>query len=135
MAALMLGAAHAGTTVGMNFQASYYGYGSYTGTVVTQTAFGVAPGNWVNSTIDSINDSMTINPSSGGSFNVAWAANSAGISWAAYGTPTGPVGFPGDASVFHGNIQGPYTVTLTNLATQFPHGYIVQPVAACETFQ
>src|ERR1700720_4884231 len=59
-AALMLGAAQAGTTVGLNFQAWYYdsgttpqtvGFGAgyqTTGFPVTARAFGVAPSNWSN---------------------------------------------------------------------------------------
>ncbi len=59
-AALMLGAAQAGTTVGLNFQAWYYDSGTTpqtigfgqgyqtTGFPVTAKAFGVAPANWVN---------------------------------------------------------------------------------------
>lgn len=58
--ALMLGAANAGTTVGLNFQAWYYdsgtnpqtvGFGAgyqTTGFPVTATAFGVTPSNWWN---------------------------------------------------------------------------------------
>jgi len=60
-AALMLGAAQGGSTVGLNFQAWYYdsgntpqttGYGAgyqTTGFPVTGRAFGVAPGNWSSS--------------------------------------------------------------------------------------
>jgi autotransporter-associated beta strand protein len=62
-AALMLGAAQAGTTVGLNFQTWYYnslndpqtigfnnGYSAYntTGFPVTAKAFGVSPANWSN---------------------------------------------------------------------------------------
>src|SRR5512137_2033637 len=59
-AALMLGAAHAGTTVGLNFQSWYYDSGTTpqtvrfgqgyqtTGFPVTARAFGVATNNWVN---------------------------------------------------------------------------------------
>lgn len=59
-AALMLGAAHGGTTVGVNFQSWYYdsgttpqtiGYGQgyqTTGFPVTAKAFGVAAANWIN---------------------------------------------------------------------------------------
>ena len=62
-AALMLGAAEAGTTVGLNFQTWYYdsgatpqtigfnnGYSAYntTGFPVTAKAFGVTPANWFN---------------------------------------------------------------------------------------
>jgi hypothetical protein len=62
-AALMLGAAQAGTTVGLNFQQWYYdsgsnpqtigfcgGYSAYnaTGLPVTANAFGVSPASWSN---------------------------------------------------------------------------------------
>src|SRR5215471_17599392 len=59
-AALMLGAAHAGTTVGLNFQAWYYDSGTWpqtigfgagyqtTGFPVTARAFGVEAANWFN---------------------------------------------------------------------------------------
>ena len=62
-AALMLGAAQAGTTVGLNFQTWYYdsgnipqtigfnnGYSAYntTGFPVTAKAFGVNPADWFN---------------------------------------------------------------------------------------
>ena len=63
-AALMLGAAHAQTTVGLNFQTWYYdsgnnpqtigfmgtGYSAYnaTGFPVTAKAFGISPANWFN---------------------------------------------------------------------------------------
>jgi len=58
--ALMLGAAQAGTTIGLNFQAWYYDSGSNpqtigfgfgyqtTGFPVTGRAFGVSPANWWN---------------------------------------------------------------------------------------
>ena len=61
--ALMLGAAHAGSTIGLNFQQWYYdsgnnpqtigscnGYSTYnaTGMPVTAKAFGVSPANWSN---------------------------------------------------------------------------------------
>src|SRR6478752_3936341 len=59
-AALMLGAAQAGTTIGLNFQAWYYDSGTVpqtvgfgqgyqtTGFPVTAKAFGVSTANWIN---------------------------------------------------------------------------------------
>ena len=44
-AALMLGASHA-ATVGFNFQCNYCSAHSYSGSIVTAPAFGIAPSGW-----------------------------------------------------------------------------------------
>jgi hypothetical protein len=134
-AAMMLGAAHAGTSVGINFSASYYGQGNYASTAVTSTAFGVDVNNWFSSSLDDSNGSLTVMPSNGGSFTVGWKASGSDISFAYAGAePDGTMpnytGYPGDASVYDGTINGPYTVNLSGLATQFPNGYAVQALAA-----
>jgi len=128
--ALMLGASQAQTSVGINFSASYYGGGNYASTAVTDVAFGVPAADWTSTVLDDTNDSLTVTPSGGGSFAVSWSASGSDISWASPSYMPGYAGYPGDSEVFDGNITGPYTVTLSGLAVQFPHGYAVQPVAA-----
>ncbi len=129
-AALMLGAAHAGTSVGINFSASYYGGGTYASTAVLDTAFGIGALDWFSTPLDATNSVMTVTPSNGGSFGVAWTANYTSISWANGSGMPGYVGYPGDTNVYQGNIAGPYTVSLSGLAAQFPHGYAVQALSA-----
>ena len=128
--ALMLGVSQAQTSVGINFSASYYGGGNYASTAVTDIAFGVPASDWTSTVLDDTNDSLTVTPSGGGSFIVSWAASGSDISWASPSYMPGYAGYPGDSEVFDGNITGPYTVTLSGLAAQFPHGYAIQPVGA-----
>src|SRR3974390_1933035 len=79
-AALMLGAAQAGTTIGLNFQAWYYADGGAgyqtTGFPVTAKAFGVEVGDWQNTVPQdcrsAINDHTNIGPVS-----VSWTAPNA----------------------------------------------------------
>ena len=73
-AAMMLGAAHAGTTIGLNVQSYYYdsgttpqsvGFGAVyqlTGFPVTAKAFGVNLPNWVNTPIYPIGHGSTVVP-------------------------------------------------------------------------
>jgi Concanavalin A-like lectin/glucanases superfamily len=136
--ALMLGSSHAGSSVGINFQGSYGG--SYAGSPVTVTAFGLPATAWF--TADSstaYSGSMPVSPGSGGSLTVNW--NSADT-WCSgldpeilyngtnYSTP-GPT--PGDAQVLWGYLDDPSpgaSVSVSGLNSTFPNGYVIQTVAA-----
>jgi fibronectin-binding autotransporter adhesin len=133
MAALVVTAAHAATSMGINFSASYGGNGSYPSTAsspVTSEAFGIEASDWFSTAVDSKTNSVTMTPSTGGSFNVAWASKGANISYADAAYMPGYVGYPGDPTVYYGNLSGPYAISLSGLANQFPNGYVIQPFAA-----
>jgi hypothetical protein len=80
-AALMLGAAHGATTVGLNFQSDAGSYTSYSGKPVTGTAFGIETSNWFNLTPTPdyaiSTNSQTIALPSGGEVTLTWRANNA----------------------------------------------------------
>jgi len=157
-AALMLGAAQAQTTVGLNFQAWYYdsgtspqtvGYGAgyqTTGFPVTATAFGVAATNWFNTDPLScghygagIPISTTISIGSlSATINAANAWQSAiGEQVAGWHPETVP---PGNDEVTWGYLDSGYgsggadggapTVSVSGLAAKFPNGYAIQTIAA-----
>jgi len=149
-AALMLGAAQAGTTVGLNFQAYYYdsgttpqtvGYGAgyqTTGFPVTTKAFGVATPDWTST--DPLNCQGLISGSvnfggtliaqidapnawqSGiGALNAGWVPQTV-----APGEDEATWGYLDD-----GNSNGSRpTATVYNLAAKFPNGYVIQTIAA-----
>ena len=153
--ALMLGAAQAGTTVGLNFQAWYYdsgatpqtvgfGYGyQTTGFPVTAKAFGVDVANWFNTDPlncqASIAETTVFGPNLGASYTAhnAWQSGigeqNAGFNvkpaipeTVAPGNNEATWGYLDDGN---GTVQAP-AVVITNLAASFPHGYVVQTIAA-----
>ena len=156
-AALMLGAAHAGTTVGLNFQAWYYdsgatpqtvGYGGgyqTTGFPVTAKAFGVEVADWTNAdpmpSQASISGLATFGGTSttfAGSLSANVTAPDAwqsGIGEQVAGWHSETVA-PGDNEVTWGYLDdgnttgGAPTVSVAGLATIFPSGYVVATIAA-----
>ena len=156
-AALMLGAAQAGTTVGLNFQAWYYdsgatpqtiGYGAgyqTTGFPVTAKAFGVDLANWYNA--DPLPSQAPISGlatfgGSGTTFAGSLSANvTANDAWQS-GIGEQVAGWhpetvaPGDNEVTwayldDGNAAGGApAVSVSGLATLFPNGYVVATIAA-----
>ncbi|MGH7968191.1 MAG: hypothetical protein ACREIC_05620, partial [Limisphaerales bacterium] len=139
-AALMLGAAQAGTTIGLNFQAWYYADGGAgyqtTGFPVTAKAFGVEQPEWTSTAPQdcrsAINDSTNI-----GSVSASWTAPNAwqsGIGELNAGWVPEAVA-PGDDEVTwgyldDGNTTGSApTASLSGLASTFPSGYVVQTIA------
>ena len=153
-AALMLGVSQGQTTIGLNFQAYYYssgttpqtiGYGAgyqTTGFPVTGTAFGIAPANWWNT--DPLNAQATLaqNATFDGSTNFdgslsvyltapnAWQS---GIGEQVAGWHPETVA-PGNNEVTWGyldsNSSKSPTASILGLASKFPHGYVVQTIAA-----
>jgi Immunoglobulin I-set domain len=79
-AALMLGSSQ-GAEVGINFQADWAPYTSYTGKPVTATAFGIDPANWYNmdavSTGATARTNQTITLPGGGTLLLSWSAENA----------------------------------------------------------
>ena len=146
----MLGAAEAGTTVGLNFQAWYYdsgvtpqtvGFGSgyqTTGFPVTGRAFGVAVENWNSpEPLDCQNPIDTSFPI-GSALTVQVQAPNAwqsGIGEQVAGWNPETVA-PGNDEVTwgyldDGNATGKSpTVAISGLASVFPHGYAIQTIAA-----
>jgi hypothetical protein len=157
-AALMLGASQAQTTVGLNFQAWYYdsgttpqtvGYGAgyqTTGFPVTATAFGVAPENWSNTDpLDAHFVSISTNIQFDGTLTALVAAPAAwqsgiGELVAGFSHSTPERVPPGNDEVTWGYLSdgttvGPVlgespSVSVSGLSTKFPHGYVVQTIAA-----
>ena len=154
-AALMLGAAQAGTTVGLNFQAWYYDSGATpqtigfgqgyqtTGFPVTAKAFGVVPANWINTepldcsaavttsvALGSVTANLSaVNPWSGDIGNLVNPADE----W----TNTGPLQVS-TSSVLPGNDEATWgfedntgwTNSLSGLNTAFPNGYVIELIGA-----
>ncbi|MCX6926813.1 MAG: hypothetical protein NT154_26955, partial [Verrucomicrobia bacterium] len=154
-AALMLGAAHGASTVGLNFQDYYYtdGGGGYqtTGMQVTAKAFGVAASDWTStpplscgwgSNPDPNTVPISTNVLFGGTLTAqvdapdAWQSG-IGMQTAEW-VPVTVV--PGNDEVTWGYISSGYgnngadgaapTVTVSGLAAKFPNGYVVQTIAA-----
>lgn len=135
-AALMLGAAHAGTTIGINYTVDWtpYNYGyQTTGFNVTAKAFGVEVPNWTNSLPlpfgSAVSDTMT----AAGVTVVSTAANpwSSGIG-NLNPDPAGP-GYvtPGDNEVTWSYLDDStpgWSVALSGLASVFPNGYVIQTI-------
>jgi hypothetical protein len=151
-AALMLGASQAQTTVGLNFQAWYYdsgtspqtvGFGAgyqTTGFPVTATAFGVAPENWSNpDPLDANFVSISTNVPFDGTLTAQLTAPGAwqsGIGELVAGfSHTDPERVaPGNNEVTWGYLNDAIgsapSVSVSGLAGKFPHGYVVQTIAA-----
>lgn len=135
-AALMLGAAQAGTTIGLNFQTWTYANGGAgyqtTGFPVTAKAFGVDVGQWVNTAplyaYAAVSTSVAMgsitaqleatNPwqTGIGALNAGWVPE---------------VVTPGDDEVTWGMLDNTgWSVGLTGLNAPFPSGYVVFNIAA-----
>jgi Concanavalin A-like lectin/glucanases superfamily/Immunoglobulin I-set domain len=151
--ALMLGSSQAQTTVGLNFQGYYYGAGTTnamtigfgagyqtTGFPVTATAFGVSVQNWTSTEPlpgqSSISANVTFGP--GGVLTATISAPDAwesgiGEQVAGWNPETVP---PGNDEVTwayldDGNATGDApSVSVSGLASLFPHGYVIQTIAA-----
>ncbi len=149
-AALMLGAAQAGTTVGLNFQAWYYdsgttpqtvGYGSgyqTTGFPVTAKAFGIAVGNWFNTDPLDCQSAISTSVTFGGTLTAQLAAPNAwqsGIGAQVAGWNPETVA-PGNDEVTWGYLDDGNTTgrspsaVVSGLASKFPNGYVIQTIAA-----
>ena len=113
--------------VGINVQDSNTG-----GEIVTNTAFGIAPTNWVNLNPGG-SGTQTFN-TNGGSLTVTW--NTYGTWYSSYGD-----GVPGDTEVYHGWVEfdpvwntppspGQYYFTISGLHSFFTNGCVVQTVSA-----
>ncbi len=153
--ALMLGAAQAQTTVGLNFQSWYYdsgstpqtvGYGGGYGTTgfpVTSAAFGVPVADWFNADPMPCHAPISGPATFGGTattFAGGLTANvSAARAWTS-GIGEQVAGWhpetvaPGNNEVTWGYLdstssQSP-TVTVSGLTAKFPHGYVIQTIAA-----
>ena len=158
-AALMLGAAQAGTTVGLNFQSWYYdsgatpqtiGYGSgyqTTGFPVTAKAFGVALADWSNSDpLSCGHNGVGVPISTTIPFGGTLIANvSAPNAWeSAIGEQVAgwhpETVAPGNNEVTWSYLDSGYggggavgkapSVSVSGLAAKFPNGYVVQTIAA-----
>ncbi|EEF63385.1 LamG-like jellyroll fold domain-containing protein [Pedosphaera parvula] len=140
-AALMLGAAQAGTTVGLNIQAWTYADGGAgyqtTGFPVTAKAFGVDAGAWVNTeplyayaavSTNIVTGSLTVNLTAPNSWQSGIGALNAGF--------VPEVVTPGNDEVTWGYLddgnatgQAP-SASVAGLAATFPNGYVIQTIAA-----
>ena len=154
-AALMLGAAQAGTTIGLNFQAWYYDSGTTpqtigfgqgyqtTGFPVTAKAFGVIPANWTNT--DPLNCSAPIDTTIAlGPINVhltaknPWSGDIGNlVNPADEWTNTGPLQvstssvLPGNDEVTWGFEDNTgWTNTVSGLNAAFPNGYVIELIGA-----
>ena len=146
----MLGAAQAGTTVGLNFQAWYYdsgttpqtvGYGKgyqTTGFPVTAKAFGLAVANWFNTDPLDCQSPISTSVGFGGTLSAQLTAPNAwqsGIGELVAGWNPEMV-TPGNDEVTWGYLDDGNTtgespsVTVSGLAAKFPSGYVVQTIAA-----
>jgi hypothetical protein len=137
--ALMLGASQAQTTIGINFQGSYGG--SYAGSTVSATAFGVPATNWFTDPNDAPSGSMMISSptDTNDMLTVNW--NSADT-WCSGlypeiilngGTYTTPNPLPGDGEVLWGYLDDPSpgaTASVSGLKSVFSNGYVIQTIAA-----
>ena len=162
-AALMLGAAQAGTTVGLNFQSWYYdssttpqtiGYGAgyqTTGVPVTAKAFGVDVADWTNSDPLPCQSAVSANiPFGGGLTAAVTAANMWESGYTApgvWGTSAGDwyTAWPPGSTVMAEIQPGDYQVTwsfldntgwsveLSGMAAKFPNGYVVELVGGDKT--
>lgn len=148
--ALMLGAAQAGTTVGLNFQAWYYDSGATpqtvgfgkgyqtTGFPVTATAFGIDLANWYNTDPLPCQAAISTSVNFGGTLTAQLTAPNAwqsGIGELVAGWNPEQV-TPGNDEVTwgyldDGNSTGKSpSVSIAGLAAKFPNGYVIQTIAA-----
>jgi hypothetical protein len=128
-AALMLGVSQA-ATVGFNFQCNYCSPSSYSGAIVTATAFGIGTNGWesltqmdtgygcpanyftLNQTIDTTTSTGGLNPLPNGSLGVTWSAYTANVSgFGGYSRPGPHYNFggnneqPGNEQVYWGFLR------------------------------
>ena len=154
-AALMLGAAQAGTTVGLNFQAWYYdsgttpqtvGYGAgyqTTGFPVTAKAFGVNVANWFNTDPLDCQHPISTSVPFGGTLTAqvtapnAWQSGIGELTAGFNAPPPVPEAVaPGNDEVTwgyldDGNATGKSpSVSVAGLAAKFANGYVIQTIAA-----
>lgn len=159
-AALMLGAAEAGSTVGLNFQDYYYANGGSgyqtTGMPVTGPAFGVPAANWTSTVplscghenVSGVNDGINGVPIAltGVAFGGLTASVNApnawqsGIGLTAADFAVVAVPAPGNNEVTWGYIGSGYgnegaagsapSVSISGLAAKFPDGYVIQAIAS-----
>src|SRR5208282_2561521 len=134
-AALMLGAAQAGTTIGINYTMDWTPYNySYetTGFNVTAKAFGVEVANWANiqGNYGSAVADTTV-------FDLMTVVSTAANTWSSgignlNPDPNGPgVVAPGDNEVTWSYLDDSspgWSVALSGLNTAFPNGYVVQTI-------
>jgi hypothetical protein len=134
-AALMLGAAQAGTTIGINYTMDWTPYNySYetTGFNVTAKAFGVEVANWANiqGNYGSAVADTTV-------FDLVTVVSTAANTWSSgignlNPDPNGPgVVAPGDNEVTWSYLDDSspgWSVALSGLNTTFPNGYVVQTI-------
>ncbi|HXU79651.1 MAG TPA: hypothetical protein VN794_23925, partial [Methylomirabilota bacterium] len=135
-AALMLGSSQ-GAQIGINFQADWSPYTSYSGKPVTATALGIDPGGWFNmlpvSTGAPAKNSQVLSLPGGKSLLVSWSqANSwtSGIDADSTGTNVPP----GIDEVLWGYLDDPspgFSVTLSGLRS-FCSDYTLQTIAASD---
>lgn len=153
-AALMLGAAQAQTTIGLNFMAWYYdsgttpqtvGYGKgyqTSGWFVTATAFGVPASNWYGTASPDLLDANFVPIADTYTFGPAGALSATLNAPGVWQTGIGEqVNGWNPETVAPGNDQVTWnyltssssaspSVSITGLAAQFPHGYALQTIAA-----
>ncbi len=149
-AALMLGAAQAGTTVGINFAGGAYASDYNTSTTtnvptqyscgfpVTTTAFGVAPSGWLTTGAGGSNGFPYSYANSGtivtNALNVSWTTadcwgtgidvNSGLTNSLGYFVPT-----PGNNEVTWGMLDNTgWSISLSGLNATFPNGYVIQGI-------
>lgn len=144
-AALMLGAAQAGTTVGLNIQAETYGptlgagYGyQTTGFPVTAKAFGVEAADWTNTPYLNVYSavstsialgSVTAQLSASNPWQTGWLDLGVYANWDPGLTPA-----PGEYEATWGMLDNTgWSFNLTGLNTQFPNGYVVALIGAGKT--
>lgn len=162
-AALMLGAAQAGTTVGLNFQSWYYdsgatpqtiGFGAgyqTTGVPVTAKAFGVDVANWTNSDPLDSNAAFTASVPFGGGLTANVTASnmwqtgltapgvwgtSAGSWYAAWppGSEVLPLITPGNYQVAWSYLDNTgWSMQLSGLNAKFPSGYVIELIGGNKT--
>ena len=156
-AAMMLGAAQAGTTIGLNFQSWYYDSGATpqtvgfgqgyqtTGFPVTAKAFGLAPANWINTDPFDCSSALSTSLNLGSitaNFNTVnmWESDIGNLvnpadEWA-QGGPL-PVSW---SSVSSGNDEVTWsfedntgwTNSLSGLNTAFPNGYVIELIGVAK---
>jgi hypothetical protein len=134
-AALMLGAAQAGTTVGINYTMDWAPYNSgysTTGFNVTAKAFGVGPARWTN--IQGTYGSTVANTTT---FDLVTITSTAANTWSSgignlNPDPAGPGSVtPGDDEVTWSYLDDSspgWSVGLSGLNAAFPNGYVIQTI-------
>ena len=155
-AALMLGAAQAGTTVGLNFQAWYYdsgttpqtvGFGTgyqTTGFPVTARAFGVDVPDWTNSdplpcdiagftASVAFGGGLTANVNAANMWQSGWTSPGVQAPWIPGDQVTAMMA-PGNYQVTWGMVDNTgWDIDVSGMAAKFPSGYVVELIGAGKT--